>query len=162
MFKVSSTTFSFDPSLEGVPRSLLENFPQDNFLQTKPHLRATSHHSLPSNKKLPAPLMLFYCSPSINTPYLKYIFNLTPITRKPSLVAKAVSSFSIFRDMEEYQQSVFHSDIDNLGQNNPFCGFVHSFERALEIVKEYELKTTTKFTVYKRSKDFGKAGKFAN
>jgi hypothetical protein len=40
-----------------------------------------------------------------------------------------------------------------LVENNPFLGYVNSFERALEIVKEYELKTTTKFTVYKRSKN---------
>jgi hypothetical protein len=33
---------------------------------------------------------------------------------------------------------------------------------ALEIVKEYELKTTTKFTVYKRSENFGSAGKFTH
>ena len=36
---------------------------------------------------------------------------------------------------------------------------VNSLENALEVVKDYELRTTTKFTVYKRSKDFGATGK---
>ena len=64
--------------------------------------------------------------------------------------------FCVLQNMKESQQSeLFHPNIDNLTENNAFCGFVHSIERALQIVKEYELKTTTKFTVYKRSKDFG-------
>ena len=63
--------------------------------------------------------------------------------------------------MEESKQSESsRPSIDHLVENNPFLGYVNSFERALEIVKEYELKTTTKFTVYKRSKNFGSAGKF--
>ena len=57
--------------------------------------------------------------------------------------------------------SVYRPNIDRvIDENNPFFGYVSTLERALEIVRDYELKTTTKFTVYKRTKDFGTAGKF--
>ena len=69
-------------------------------------------------------------------------------------------SFCVHQNMGECQQSeMFRPSIDNLIDTNPFFGFVHSLERALDIVKEYEIKTTTKFTVYKRSKNFGRVGK---
>ena len=48
-------------------------------------------------------------------------------------------------------RSVHKPNIDNvIDENNPFFGYVRTLERALEIVRDYELKTTTKFTVYKK------------
>lgn len=36
--------------------------------------------------------------------------------------------------------------------------YVDSLEDALGIVQDYELRTTTKFTIYKKSKEFGNTG----
>ena len=44
-------------------------------------------------------------------------------------------------------------------KENPFFGYVSSLERALEIVRDYEIATTTKFTVYTKTKHFGAACK---
>lgn len=41
--------------------------------------------------------------------------------------------------------------------DNAVC-YVHSLEDALGIVQDYELRTTTKFTIYKKSKEFGNTG----
>ena len=52
-------------------------------------------------------------------------------------------------------------NIDNIvDEKNPFFGYVNSLERALELVKDYENATTTKFTVYTKTKNFGRAGEF--
>ena len=52
-------------------------------------------------------------------------------------------------------------NIDNIvDEKNPFFGYVNSLERALELVKGYENATTTKFTVYTKTKNFGRAGEF--
>lgn len=51
-------------------------------------------------------------------------------------------------------------NIDNIIEENPFFGYVNSVERALDVVRDYENATTSKFTVYSKSKNFGAAGKF--
>ena len=52
-------------------------------------------------------------------------------------------------------------NIDNIvDEKNPFFGYVNLLERALELVKDYENATTTKFTVYTKTKNFGRAGEF--
>jgi IMP cyclohydrolase len=63
--------------------------------------------------------------------------------------------------MEGPKASNLHTpNIDNIvDEENPFFGYVSSLERALEIVRDYEIATTTKFTVYTETKHFGAAGK---
>ena len=53
-------------------------------------------------------------------------------------------------------------NIDNIVDKKKirFFGYVNSLERALELVKDYENATTTKFTLYTKTKNFGRAGEF--
>ena len=53
---------------------------------------------------------------------------------------------------ESSNENVFTDDVHNK------VSYVNSLEDALDIVKDYELRTTTKFTVYKKSKAFGATG----
>lgn len=39
-----------------------------------------------------------------------------------------------------------------LNEENPFFGYVNSSERALELVRDFENATSTKFTVYTKTK----------
>jgi len=43
--------------------------------------------------------------------------------------------------------------------DNPYFGTAGSMETALQLVKEYEIATTSKFVVFKQSHDFGKSSK---
>ena len=45
-----------------------------------------------------------------------------------------------------------------INEENPFFGYVSSLERALELVRDFENATTTKFTVFMKTKDFGATG----
>ena len=47
-----------------------------------------------------------------------------------------------------------------LNEETPFYGYVNSLERALELVKDFENATTTKFTVFTKTKNFGATGKW--
>lgn len=46
-----------------------------------------------------------------------------------------------------------------MAEDDRVC-YADSLENALGIVKGYELRTTTKFTIYKKSKAFGNTGTF--
>ena len=41
---------------------------------------------------------------------------------------------------------------------NAFNGYANTIEDVLDAVKDYELQTTTKFTIYKKTKAFGRSG----
>ena len=41
-----------------------------------------------------------------------------------------------------------------------FTGYTSTLEKALELIKEYEIATTSRFVVYKQTKDFGMSGKY--
>ena len=43
--------------------------------------------------------------------------------------------------------------------NSPYVGYVDSVEDALDVLREYELKTTTQFRSHKVDKTFGNRGK---
>lgn len=43
---------------------------------------------------------------------------------------------------------------------SPYFGTCSSMESALQLVKEYEIATTSRFVVFKQSHDFGKASKY--
>ena len=45
-----------------------------------------------------------------------------------------------------------------VNEENPFLGYVSSLERALELVWDFENVTTTKSTVFTKTKDFGATG----
>ena len=47
-----------------------------------------------------------------------------------------------------------------INKENPFFGYVSTLERALELVRDFENATTTKFTVFTKTKNFGATGKF--
>lgn len=63
--------------------------------------------------------------------------------------------------MEDYTLSDLHiPKIDNIvNEENPFFGYVSSLEKALELVRDFENATTTKFTVFTKTKSFGATGK---
>ena len=44
-----------------------------------------------------------------------------------------------------------------MAEDDRVC-YADSLENALGIVQDYELRTTTKFTIYKKSKAFGNTG----
>ena len=46
---------------------------------------------------------------------------------------------------------------NNMAEYDKVC-YADSLENALGIVQDYELRTTTKFTIYKKSKAFGNTG----
>lgn len=43
---------------------------------------------------------------------------------------------------------------------NKYSGYVSNVEEAMEVIREYELKTTTKYFCFKADKMFGQGGKF--
>ena len=45
---------------------------------------------------------------------------------------------------------------------NKYSGYVASVEEAMALVKEYELKTTTRFSCFKADKMFGSGGKITS
>ena len=47
----------------------------------------------------------------------------------------------------------------NMAEGDGIC-YADSLENALGIVRDYELRTTTKFTIYKKLKAFGNTGTF--
>ena len=56
-------------------------------------------------------------------------------------------------DEERAWQKFFTSN------DGPYQGTCSSMEKALQLVKEYEIATVSKFVVFKQSHDFGKSSK---
>ena len=48
-----------------------------------------------------------------------------------------------------------HNRVDG---KNSLHGYANTIEDVLDAVKDYELQTTTKFTIYKKTKAFGRSG----
>ncbi len=46
-----------------------------------------------------------------------------------------------------------------IGSCSRYFGYVHTVEEAMVVMKQYELDTTTRFSCFKSSKDFGSTGK---
>ena len=46
-----------------------------------------------------------------------------------------------------------------IGSCSRYFGYVHTVEEAMAVMKQYELDTTTRFSCFKSSKDFGSTGK---
>ena len=46
-----------------------------------------------------------------------------------------------------------------IDSSNEYTGFVESIETAFDLMKKYELETTTKFSSYKSDQIFGRRGK---
>ena len=44
------------------------------------------------------------------------------------------------------------------GSVNKYLGYVASVEQAMKLIREYELKTTSKFSCFKAEKTFGQGG----
>ena len=63
--------------------------------------------------------------------------------------------------MEENAEAVRVNIHEVIDENNMFNGYVDTLKKALDVVRDYELRTTTKFTVYKKIAAFGTAGKSA-
>jgi hypothetical protein len=48
---------------------------------------------------------------------------------------------------------------DFIGSCSRYFGYVHTVNEAMAVMKQYELDTTTRFSCFKSSKDFGSTGK---
>jgi hypothetical protein len=46
-----------------------------------------------------------------------------------------------------------------IGSCSRYFGYVHTVEEAMAVMKQYELGTTTRFSCFKSSKNFGFTGK---
>ena len=44
------------------------------------------------------------------------------------------------------------------GSTNKYSGYVATIEEAMKLIREYELKTTSKFSCFKADKTFGQGG----
>ena len=56
-------------------------------------------------------------------------------------------------------ESEYPQPIENILEDKLLYGYTSTLEDALDAVKQYELRTTTKFTIYKKTKAFGSSGR---
>ena len=66
------------------------------------------------------------------------------------------SSFNFLND-DAVPAYTWHELFKN--SSNEYTGFVESIETAFDVMKKYELETTTKFSSYKSDQTFGRRGK---